>query len=130
MTVTPASSTKMAIGANTIVNILSIKQSRTRDKGDNTGLTGAVVDEVPVMTLKHWSYDITGNYDHGDTNGQLALENAYDAGTVVAVRFYVDASHYWGGNAFVESYDVGAENSAGLVTCSFKLIGSGALTYT
>lgn len=81
-----------------------------------------------TLTLKDFSGSASGRLDISDTNGHVALQTAFLAGTVVACRFYVNGTNYYSGNAFVQPSINTPEN--GLVTVSYTLTGSGALTYT
>ena len=46
--------------------------------------------------IKTWSCSVSGFYDLTDTNGQVAVKNAFYANTLLTnVRFYVDDTSYW-----------------------------------
>jgi hypothetical protein len=74
-----------------------------------------------------WSGSFSGKFDKGDTNGHVALRTAALAGTVVALRLYVDGTNYWSGNAYITpAYSA---NSEGLVEVSYSFAGDGALAW-
>lgn len=71
-----------------------------------------------------WSGNCTGRLDPGDT-GQAQLIN----GAEVALKFYVDDTHYYSGNAIVESISRRAV-VAGVLEVTFNFAGNGELSYT
>jgi hypothetical protein len=74
-----------------------------------------------------WTGSFTGKFDKTDTNGHVALRTAALAGTVVALRLYVDGTNYWSGNAYITpSYSASAD---GLVEASYSFAGDGALAW-
>lgn len=81
-----------------------------------------------ALTIKEWSGNASGRLDITDTNGHVAIQTALLAGTTVAVRFYVDGTHYYSGSAFVQASFTAPEN--GLITASYSFTGTGALSYT
>ena len=114
------------IGANTVAEMdtwsldISPGTEETQSFGDTW--------KERTLTLKDWSGSAAGRLDISDTNGHVAIQTAFLAGTVVACRFYVNGSNYYSGNAFVQPAISTPEN--GLVTVTYTLTGSGALSYT
>lgn len=84
--------------------------------------------KTKLAGLKDWSAKASGRYDFTDTNGQLALWNAFINGTTVAVSFLVDATHHLDGTAFVKSPPIKAGVDA-LIDVEFDLEGTGPLVY-
>lgn len=79
-------------------------------------------------TILEWSGTFKGKFDNTDTNGQLALITAGLAMSSVAIKLYVDGTHYWSGTAYLGlAQDAKADD---FVNASYTLTGSGALTYT
>ncbi len=81
-----------------------------------------------TSTIKEWSGSGSGRLDTADTNGHVALKTAFLAGSTVAIRFYVDGTNYYSGNAFVQASFSAPEN--GIITASYTFTGTGALSYT
>lgn len=81
-----------------------------------------------TATIREWSGSGSGRLDTADTNGHVALKTAFLAGTTVALRFNVDGTNYYGGNAFVQASFSAPEN--GVITVSYTFTGTGALSYT
>ena len=116
------------IGANSVASLdnwkVSINKSilDTTSFGDtwNSNLTG----------LKSWSATASGKFVIvTDTNGQAALQTAFLAGTDVALKLYVDSTHYYSGNAHIGKLDIDASVPE-LIKISFEFTGNGALGYT
>jgi predicted secreted protein len=80
-----------------------------------------------TATFASWSGSGSGSYDITDTNGQLALQTAWLAGTTVTPRFYVDTTHYYTGLAYVNASISAAVD--GVVSVSYTFTSAGALTY-
>jgi len=84
--------------------------------------------EESTKTIKRWSATCTGRFDDTDTNGALALgTDALNGDMVTDIRFYVDGTNYWAGNAFVEFSP--SASVEGLVELSVTFTGTGALTW-
>ena len=77
-------------------------------------------------TLKSWSVTGEAYWDESDT-AQAALRGGV-AGTEATIELYPDATHKYSGEGIVTSFDVGAAVD-GVVTASFALQGSDALSY-
>lgn len=88
--------------------------------------TSAFGDEwkTKVATQKDWSGSCNGRLDTSDS-GQSALTIGAD----VTMNFYVDSTHYYSGNAVVESISRSAA-VAGTVDVTFNFTGNGELTYS
>lgn len=112
------------IGANTVAEM----DEWTLDISTGLEETQAFGDtwKERTSTIKEWSGSASGRFDDTDTNGHVAMNTAFLAGTVVACRFYVDGTNYYSGNAFVQASINAPEN--GVITVSYSLTGSGALT--
>lgn len=112
------------IGANTVAEMdewsldVSTGLEETQAFGDGW--------KERTATIKEWSGSASGRFDDTDTNGHVAISAACLAGTVLACRFYVDGTNYYSGNAFVQMSLNTPEN--GVITASYSLTGSGALT--
>ena len=63
-----------------------------------------------------------------DSNGQAALQAALLGGTEVALKLYVDDTHYYSGQAFVSNMSTGVE-AAGKVEVSFDFTFNGEVSY-
>jgi hypothetical protein len=81
-----------------------------------------------TATIREFTGTASGRFDNTDTNGHVALNTALLGGTNFAARFYINATNYYSGTCFVQASLNASEN--GLVTVSYTLTGSGALTYT
>ena len=81
-----------------------------------------------TATFASWSATASGSYDISDTNGQLALQTAWLAGSTTTPRFYVDNSHYYSGLAYVNASISAAVD--GVVTISYSFTSAGTLSYT
>jgi predicted secreted protein len=80
-----------------------------------------------TATIREWSGSASGRFDDTDTNGHVALQTAFLAGTTVAARLYIDGTNYYSGTAFVQASLAAAEN--GLITANYTITGTGALAY-
>lgn len=118
---------KVVISAATVAELSNWKMDLSADMADVTAFsTTGWKSNIPG--LKEWSGSAEGNFDMSDTNGQLALQNALLNGTSVALKLYVDATHYYSGTAYVKKIAPEAAVDD-VVKVSFDFQGSGALTY-
>lgn len=87
-------------------------------------------DSAPstLLNYKVWSFDVELTEDLAD-GGQDAIRSAFENGTSLAFKVYVDATHYYSGTAVVTKYtgtvDPAKSNAA---TATFKPYLGSALT--
>lgn len=114
------------IGTNTVAEM----DAWTIDAQTGMEKTHAFGDtwEENTSTIKSWTGSGSGRFDPSDTNGQAAIITALLAGTTVAGRWYYDSDSYFSGSAFVQGSISASEN--GMVTVSYNLTGTGALSHT
>jgi len=89
-------------------------------------------DDAPstLLNYKQWSIPIELTLDHADA-GQAEIFGAFDSGTSLAFKAYVDNTHYWTANAYVTKWDEKID-AKGINTVSVELkpyLGE-ALTYS
>lgn len=84
--------------------------------------------QVQTPTFATWTGTADAHYDIGDTNGQLALQTAWLAGTTCTPKFYVDSTHYYSGLAYVSASI--KTDVAGVVDVSYSFTAAGALSYS
>lgn len=119
---------KVMVASATAAELSNWKMDLSADMADVTvfSTTGW---KSSLAGLKEWSGSAEGNFDMSDTTGQLALQNALLNGTSVALKLYVDSTHYYAGTAYVKK--VAPEAAVDdVVKISFDFQGSGALTYS
>lgn len=119
---------KVSIGANQVAELKNWKVDLSADMADTTSFSTTGWKGI-LPGLKEWSGSAEGNFDMTDTNGQLALQNALINGTSLALKLYVDATHYYSGNAYIKKIAPEAAVD-GVVSIAFDFQGNGALAYT
>jgi predicted secreted protein len=84
-----------------------------------------------LVGMRDWSATSSGSFViSSDVDGQSALQEALigAAPTLVSLKLYVDATHYYTGDAYVKK--IGVDNtSTDLVKIDFEFIGTGSLTF-
>lgn len=118
---------KVMIGANTPAELGNWKLDLGADTPETTAFSSTGWKTF-VPGLKEWNGSAEGNFDMTDTNGQLAMQNALLNGTSLALKLYVDATHYYSGTAYVKKVSPEAAVDD-VVKIAFDFQGSGALTY-
>ena len=71
-----------SLGSNQVAALTSISNPITADSLDITSFDSSCVREF-IAGLKSMTIDISGYYDSTDTNGQLAMQTAILAGTIL-----------------------------------------------
>lgn len=84
--------------------------------------------ETKIAGVKKWSGSFKGRWYMGDTNGQLALQNALLGGTSVALTLSSNGTNNYTGTAWIKS-DAIKTPVDGTVDITFSFEGSGALSY-
>ena len=86
-----------------------------------------------ILGLKEWTASSSGNYavfetaGEGETN-QEVLQDAYLNGTKLTVKLYVDATHYYTGQALITSLSID-DTVEDVVSISIEFTGCGALSF-
>lgn len=116
------------LGVNTVTEIKSWKLDVDIELKDKTNF-GSNGWKEAVSGLKGWSGSMDGTWNiAADTTGQKALQDAYFAGTTVAIEFNVNGTNKYTGSAFVKKMKID-EPVDDLVKFSVDIEGTGALTY-
>ena len=89
------------IGANKVGEIANWSIDCAADNVDITSFDSEGWKEF-LAGLKEWSGSFEGNLKPGDTNGQLAIVNAWLTGVTVALKLKVDATRELSGDALVQ----------------------------
>jgi len=119
---------KLMVGASNVTEI----KNWSLDLGVDTIDTTALGDEWKnfIAGLKEWSASAEGSWNVAvDAQGQKALQDAYLSGATVSLKLYVDAAHYYSGEAFISSLSV-EDPVDDTVNVSFEFQGTGALAYS
>jgi hypothetical protein len=95
---------KMMVGTSEVIQIRNWKLQLTIDEYESSALGDGWAKPVPIFS--HWQATCEAIYDPGDTNGQLALQNAALSGSKVQPKFYIDGTNYW-------APDTSADTNAG-----------------
>jgi hypothetical protein len=73
-----------------------------------------------LLNFKEWTvtFDLTEDLADG---GQDAIRSAFDAGTSLAFKGYVDATHYWYSTAVVTKYSINVDpNKSNTASVTFE----------
>lgn len=115
------------LGANRVSDIANWSIDAAADNIDVTDFDSNGWKEF-LAGLREWSGSFEGNLKPGDTNGQLALVNAWLNGTTVSLELRVDATRKLTGTALVQFSIEMPVDDKGAFSCDFQ--GTGALTVT
>lgn len=118
---------KLGLGAAVVLDISSWSLELGTDTLDVT----AFGDDWKkfIAGLKEWSASAEGFFSvHTDATGQKALQDAFLAGTEVAIKLNVNNTNYYSGNVYISGLSV-EDPVDDTVSISFEFQGTGALTY-
>ncbi len=127
MPATAGKSGKVMIGANTVALLDDWKFDGDRKLIPVTSFGDDW--EKFVAGLASATGTANGKCDMSDINGQLAMHNAWLNGTTVALKLYIDATHYWSGTAWINKVSPSASISD-KSAISFSFTFDGAIIYT
>ena len=122
---------KVTIGTDTPATVVGIKNWSLELSLDTLETTALGDDWKNYITgLKEWTASSDGDYAVGaDEAGQEALQEAFLNGATVAVKLYVDDTHYYGGVAFINSLSI-EDPVDDVVSISIEFTGTGELSFT
>ena len=121
---------KITINSTTPITVLGMK-NWSIDLSLDTLETTALGDSWKnyITGLKEWTGSGEGDFDISTENsGQEELQNAYLNGTEVEVKFYVDETHFYSGNAIISSLSV-EDSVEDIVSISIEFTGTGAISF-
>jgi len=121
------------IGSNEVIQVRSWKIEGTTTTQDVTCLGDDFTKEIPMICK--WTGTVEALFDPGDTNGQLALHNAWINKTKIQdLKLYLDATKYYapdtGAEASAGAYVSGigpTQVQSGIATCEFTVVGYGPI---
>ena len=116
----------LKLSTNTVAEMGNWSLEVSQEFIDTTAFGDTMREQTP--SFASWSGTATGKADITDTNGQVALQTAWLGGTTVTPRFYIDATHYYSGLAYVNASVSAAVD--GIVEISLTFTSAGALSYT
>lgn len=115
------------IGANKVAEISQWSIDCEADDIDVTSFDSNGWKQF-IAGLKEWSGSFEGNFNPNDTNGQVALINAWLNGTTVNLELRIDATKKISGSAFVKlSIEMPVDDKSSI---SFDFQGTGQPTFT
>jgi predicted secreted protein len=122
---------KVTIGTDDPATVVGIKNWSLELSLDTLETTALGDDWKNFITgLKEWTASSEGDYEVGtDTNGQKALQDAYLSGDTVDIKLYVDDTHYYSGEAYINSLSV-EDPVDDVINISIEFTGSGELSFT
>ena len=122
---------KVAIGTDDPVTVVGIKNWSLELSTDTLETTALGDDWKNYITgLMEWTASSEGDYSvETDTQGQAALQEAFLAGETVDLKLYVDDTHYYSGEAIINSLSI-EDPVDDVVNISIEFTGNGELSFT
>ena len=126
MAVLKGNAGSVKLSTNTVAELRDWQLEVSQEFVDTTAFGDTMRENT--ATFASWSGTASGSWDITDTNGQLALQTAWLAGSTVTPRFYVSAANYYSGLAYVNASISAAVD--GVVQISYTFTSAGALSYS
>ena len=122
---------KVAIGTDDPVTVVGIKNWSLELSSDTLETTALGDDWKNYITgLMEWTASSEGDYSVGtDAEGKAALQEAFLAGETVDLKLYVDDTHYYSGEAIINSLSI-EDPVDDVVNISIEFTGNGELSFT
>lgn len=119
-------SLKVGTDSTEVAGVSNVKLTNKRNMEDITALGDSAVKRYP--TIQEWSltFDLVA-FDPTDT-GQGVIKTAFESGSSLSIKVYLDSTHYYYGDGFVESMDISIDPK-GVIKASVSVQSNGALTY-
>ncbi len=114
-------------GANTVANVKDWEIPLAADMYDVSALGNQWKAYIPGLTGA--SAKATVFWDTTDTNGQVAIQNAFLAGTQLTANFWLNGTHYYSSACYIKQIDIKvAVNAAEEASLDLQL--TGPISYT
>jgi hypothetical protein len=121
--------TTVKLGSNLIAGINNVTFDAALDQLDTSAFNVGVRSFIPGLSGA--TITVSGDYDPTDTNGQVALVNAWSNKTLLttttAPEFLVNGTNGFSADAYVSAFNVGSAVE-GKATVSFTLQLTGTIT--
>lgn len=127
MAIVTGANSKVMIGANVIGSITSVSFSPQVEINKVTALGDSAQKVLPGTQT--FSGSMSCKLDTADTNGQVALINAFIGGTALSFKIYTDATHYWSGNGYIKSMPHKIAGGKAVTEVEFQYESDGAWAY-
>jgi hypothetical protein len=131
MAIVTGSNSKVTIGTTpvTVASVTSISFSPTAEINKVTAMQDTAQKVLPGTMS--FSGSVTVKLDPADTNGQVALINAFINGTSLSFRIYTDIAntHYWSGSGYIKSMPHKIAGGKAITEVEFQYESDGAWTY-
>jgi predicted secreted protein len=118
-------------GAGTYTIVASVKSATMSLAGatlDTTAfVTGGASLVSRILGLKDASYSLSGFWDSGDTNGQLAIRNSLINDSVLWIQFMPDGTTGFKQQVIVSKFDI-SDAVDGMAEVSIELQGTSTIT--
>lgn len=114
------------IGAQLVANIGEWDLTADTNMLDVTYFGDQWKDQLAGIHM--WSGQLVGRLDASDTQGQIALQNAYLNGTTVSLSLTGNGTNNYTGTAYIKTLNIKTPAS-GSVDVTFSIEGTGPLTY-
>lgn len=119
------------IAANTIQDIMTIELNVKMETSETTAFGGsggaAVGNKTFIPTLLTSTAKLIGSWNKADATGQLLLENAFFARTLVTVIISPNGTNTYTGTFWIVDYPIKADPKK-QVDAEYSLLLNGALT--
>jgi len=113
-----AGNLKVGVGDTVVLGVRNLKI----DPAWSTEKLMHLQDTAPsaLLNFKEWTVTFDLTEDLADS-GQDAIRTAFDAGTSLAFKGYVDATHYWTSTAVVTKYSISVDpNKSNTAAVTFE----------
>ncbi|SRR5579884_624752 len=121
----------LKIGSNAILDLQTHDLPFKMDTDETTAFSGsggaAVGTKTFVPTLLGMQCKVSGNWNKGDTNGQLVMETNFFARTKTTFIYSPDGTHTYTFGAWITDYDIKTDPKS-RVTVDFGLLMDGTVT--
>jgi hypothetical protein len=119
------------IGSNTIQDVMTVELPLKMDTVETTSFGGSggatVGTKTFIPTLLSATFKMIANWNKADTNGQLLLETAFFARTLVTLIFSPNTTNTYTATFWITDYPIKADTK-GVVGVDYSCLMNGGIT--
>ena len=114
----------ISIGTKNLAHMSDWNVNKSKEMIEVVSFGDDYKEKIP--SIKDWSASCNGKVDYDSNSGQIDIDDAFEAGTLLQFTFYLDEDTFHSGSGYIESVEFSTA-ADGAAEISINVSGSGKL---